>query len=113
MIHEYFKRREFACHCGCGFDAVDAELLNVLIDIRIKFGVVLITSGCRCKAHNYKIGGADTSQHCLAKAADIVVPAVPQIQVYQYLNDKYPDKYGIGSYSRWTHIDVRRERARW
>ena len=27
--------------------------------------------------------------------------------------DKYPDKYGIGMYSSFTHIDTRRTKARW
>jgi len=29
----YFKRGEFVCSCGCGFDTVDVDLLPVLIDL--------------------------------------------------------------------------------
>ncbi|MGB5631800.1 MAG: D-Ala-D-Ala carboxypeptidase family metallohydrolase, partial [Waterburya sp.] len=59
------SRVEFKCQCGCGFDTVDFSLVTALQttvyhfqkkydqDVRIK-----ITSGCRCPAHNKKVGGA-------------------------------------------------------
>lgn len=111
----YFSRKEFACSCGCGFAACDAELLDVLSDARNYFlsKPVTINSGCRCEAHNKKEGGAPGSKHVKGIAADFVIAGVHADIVYNYLDEKYPDKYGIGRYDGRTHIDVRPEKARW
>ena len=115
-ISTNFSRYEFACSCGCGFEAVDVELLEVLEDLRAHFNVaVTINSGCRCDNHNKSIGGAKNSMHTKGIAADVVVSGADAQTVYNYLDTKYPDKYGIGLYSNpdRVHIDVRRSKARW
>ncbi|MFC1885239.1 D-Ala-D-Ala carboxypeptidase family metallohydrolase [Thermodesulfobacteriota bacterium] len=114
MLSKHFKREEFACHDACGFDTVDSELLAVLEDVRAFFDApVIVTSGCRCRVQNEKIHGSKNSQHVFGKAADIKVMAVPSSDVAHYLERKYPDRYGIGRYKTWTHIDVRSGPARW
>ena len=111
---KFFKRSEFACHCGCGFDTVDAELLEVLNNLRAYFNApVKITSASRCRKHNDAIGGRSSSQHLLSKAADIVVLGVEHKDVSEYLSYISGNKYGIGSYDNFTHIDVRSTKARW
>jgi len=113
-LNKYFKRSEFACHCGCGFSAVDVELLTVLTEIREELNTpVVIISGCRCESHNEAVGGAKHSKHVKAIAADIKIPKHDPIDIYNYLNRKYPDKYGVGLYTSWVHIDVRPKIARW
>jgi uncharacterized protein YcbK (DUF882 family) len=113
-ISKNFNRSEFACKCGCGFDAVDKELVCVLELVRKNFNApVIINSACRCLEHNRSVGSKDTSQHVKAKAADIVVKGVKPQFVYDYLNDIFSDKYGIGNYKTFTHIDVRDKKARW
>ena len=110
----FFEREEFACKCGCGFDAVDEELLGVLEDLRLKFDKpVIINSGCRCYEHNKKEGGSQGSQHLFAKAVDIRVVGVDADEVADHLLYAYPDTYGIGRYDGRTHIDVRENKARW
>lgn len=110
----YFQREEFECPCGCGFDTVDYELVRVLDDIRAYFNKpVTINSGCRCTSRNHSVGGSTKSQHLYGKAADIAIKDIEAEIVYDYLNAKYPDTYGIGRYSTWTHIDVRYEKGRW
>jgi len=114
MISLYFKREEFACKCECGKDTVDAELLEVLTEVRKRFRVpVTITSAHRCPTYNKKVKGGAKSQHLLGKAADIVVRNMAPKEVYKFLNDTYPDQYGMGSYTDFTHIDVRSRKARW
>ena len=114
MISKHFKRVEFTCRCGCGFDTVDAELITVLEDLREWSGnYILVTSGCRCIAHNESVGGSELSQHVQARAADVMVCGKTSKEVHDYLCERYPDKYGIGSYETFTHIDTRTERARW
>lgn len=109
-----FTREEFACKCGCGFDAVDTDLLEVLIDLRNHFNSpVYINSGCRCLMHNRIIGGEDTSQHVRGKAADVRVRRFTPEQVYDYLTSKYPSRFGIGLYGLFVHVDSRSVKARW
>jgi len=112
-ISRHFHRDEFECSCGCGFDVVDKKLNDILEDVRQTFGAVSINSACRCKSHNESVGGSKKSQHLLGKAADIVVDKTTPKRVYQYLDTKYPDAFGIGSYDTFTHIDVRNFKARW
>lgn len=110
----HFKRKEFACQCGCGFDTVDAQLLEVLSRIRDAFGPVIITSGCRCANHNAKVGGSKSSQHLYGRAADIKVPNSNPDAVYAYVDALYPDRLGLGKYKSWVHVDTRTNGpARW
>ncbi|EJV6228549.1 DUF882 domain-containing protein [Salmonella enterica] len=114
MISKYFKRKEFACKCGCGQDTVDAELLAILEDVREHFGKpVIINSANRCPAHNKRVGGASKSVHLTGKAADIVVKGVAPDIVHAYLTAKYSGKYGIGKYKTFTHVDSRSKESRW
>ena len=109
-----FRRIEFACRCGCGFDTVDAELLYVLKMAREYFGrPVEITSGNRCQRHNAVVGGSPNSMHLESKAADIKIAGVTPDATAAYFIEQYPEKYGIGKYNSWVHIDVRPEQARW
>lgn len=114
-VSKNFKRSEFKCKCGnCTFEAVDVELLEVLEDLRAwADGPITITSGNRCADHNSAVGGAPGSKHVSGIAADIKVADISTEEVYRYLDSKYPNKYGIGLYDNWVHIDVRSEKARW
>jgi uncharacterized protein YcbK (DUF882 family) len=114
-LRKNFYRFEFACSCGCGKDTVDAELLDVLVDLRANFNSpITINSGYRCKNYNKKIRGAKQSQHLYGRAADIVVKNVSPIKVYSYLEKEYPSKYGLGIYDTFVHIDTRSgKKARW
>lgn len=115
-MSQHFKRYEFECKCGCGFAAQDEELMRVLEDLRVQFGNVpiMVTSGCRCEAHNKKVGGSKGSYHVKGMAADIRVQGATPHAVGEYLRNKYPEKYGIGTYPSWVHIDMRGEPgARW
>lgn len=123
-VSQNFSRYEFACQCGCGFDTVDAELVNFILEptrehlvkkypernIKIK-----VTSGCRCEERNKKEGGSDTSQHKEGKAADFYVydantgERIPEEEVFQFLLTlaKAKNKYGIGRYKGRNHADAR------
>lgn len=113
-ISKDFDRSEFACKCSCGFDTVDVELIAVLQDLRDVFGAIIVNSGCRCPTHNINVGGSQFSQHLYGKAADIrtVYHGLNQDKVADYLEAKYPNKYGIGRYIGRTHIDVRPDKYR-
>ncbi|WP_269519465.1 D-Ala-D-Ala carboxypeptidase family metallohydrolase [Alteromonas sp. BMJM2] len=107
-IAKHFLRSEFACKCGCGFDTVDVELLDILKWLRDYFGEpITITSGCRCVAHNAAEGGADQSFHLFGKAADIKVRNVSAREVYEALVENYTYQFGFIEYSSWVHVDSR------
>ena len=112
-ISEHFTRDEFACKCGCGFDTVDTELINILEQVRKHFGKpVIISSACRCPAHNGSVNGAAKSQHLYGRAADIVVMYEYPAEVANYLETL--NAPGIGRYDTFTHVDSRSSRnARW
>lgn len=122
-VSKYFDRDEFSCKCGCGFATVDIELLSVLDDLREHFRKpVSLNSACRCYRHNEKVqkandknyvAGSSKSKHMNGIAADVVVSGVSPDNVAKYLEGKYPNKYGIGKYKTFTHIDVRSLKARW
>jgi uncharacterized protein YcbK (DUF882 family) len=132
-LSTHFSSTEFACKCAargfagegyCGGKShVDQALITVLEDVISAFSVATsrpvckITSGYRCELYNKQVGGAPRSQHCQGIAADIQLyhgqaQIAPEV-VSEYLDRKYPDTYGIGTYRRWTHIDVRGNKARW
>ena len=114
MFDQGFVRDEFLCPCGCGFNTVDVETLFVLEELKRWFRKkVTITSGCRCHAYNVYVGGVLNSYHVRGRAVDIVVEGIDPQKVYDYLHKMYPEKYGIGNYSTFTHLDTRSERSRW
>jgi len=112
-ISPHFSRSEFACQCGCGWDTVDHELIEILEDVRFHFNApVIITSGCRCEAHNSSVGGAKDSYHINGRAADFKVKDVHPDDVYEYLDFRW-DNIGLGLYKTWVHVDSRGTKARW
>jgi uncharacterized protein YcbK (DUF882 family) len=116
-LSPHFTRREFSCHCGCGFDDVDPRLIDGLETLRSALGArpVIVNSGCRCKAHNAaQPKSSANSQHILGKAADIVVRGVsPEIVASVAKNIAVFAEGGIGIYDTFTHVDVRKGRGRW
>ena len=68
----YFKREEFACKCGCGFDDLSPVLWETLDRARqIADRPIVINSGCRCRGHNDAVGGSRNSSHLTGLAVDI------------------------------------------
>ena len=112
-LSDNFSRREFACKCGCGFDVVDAMLLQYLQSIRDYFKTsVKINSACRCQELNIAVGGMPNSQHKRGRAADIVVEGVEPKTVANYA--ELLNCGGVGLYDTFVHIDSRtKSGARW
>lgn len=109
-----FALGELASKDGADEVLVDDGLPVLLQQIRDHFKVpVTINSGYRSPAHNAAVGGVKNSQHTLGTAADIVVRGVSPLEVAQYAEHLMPDRGGIGVYLGFTHVDVRRPRARW
>lgn len=114
-ISTNFRVREFKCNDGSDPVFVGDELLEVLQDLRNVSGdEVYITSAYRTITYNARVGGAKQSQHLYGIAADIKSKVWTAKQVFEYLDSKYFDKYGIGYYKGgYVHIDTRKEKVRW
>ena len=90
------------------------DLLAILEKIREHFGVpVTINSGVRCVTHNKNVGGATSSQHLYGTAADIRVKGISPSKVAEYAETLLPNTGGIGIYSTFVHVDVRKTKSRW
>lgn len=66
-----FKKNEFDCpDCGWYGSGIASSLLDVLQDLRDKYGSLVVTSGYRCAKYNKRVGGVSNSWHLKGQAAD-------------------------------------------
>lgn len=117
------SRSELECSCGCGLASMDWETIEAVQECCDHFAhqrgidkvVLSINSAARCYAYNRSpaVGSNDNSQHPRCCAMDIRIATIEPYDVWEYLSDKYPDKYGLGYYPSFTHIDTRSTKARW
>ena len=113
-INAYFKREEFACKCGCGFNTVDVEILRIATRLRTYFNKpLIITSGCRCPHHNTFVHGVPGSLHTKAKAIDFFIKDTPIVVIANKLEEWYPDTLAIGMYTKHIHLGITEVRRRW
>ncbi len=95
---------------ACDFFAKRNNVKRVVLDI---------TSSARCYEYN-RIpsskggpGSNDNSQHPRANAIDHRIVGVQIVDLADYYRATYPNKYGIGQYNTFVHIDTRETKARW
>ena len=99
------------------------RLARQLQPLRDVVGRIVITSSYRTLAHNTEIGGATSSQHLTAKAADFTVPGMSNKKVYCTILALIPkdmERGGLGWYGEKTanrvphlHYDVGGFNRRW
>lgn len=121
-ITENFNLDEFHCKDGT---TVPEELIGNVIELAGNLQVlrdhikspIFINSGYRSPAYNAKVGGVKSSQHLLAKAADITTKNHTPKQLYDIIEfliiDGKMKEGGLGLYPGFVHYDVRGEKARW
>lgn len=105
--------KRLTCPCCPEQDVLPAVYI-VLEMIRNHFGrPVKINSGYRCINHNKQVGGVPDSKHTQGLAVDVVVVGIPSKMVYEFLDNHFPNSFGLGLYNTFTHVDVRSKKARW
>lgn len=116
---------DVTCNCGCGFSEVSPAILDVVQDAREHFGKPAHINSrnhcaCRCDVHNANVGGIETSMHLpegianLCRAVDFEIEGVSSKELYNYLDNKYPNSLGLGLYNTFVHADDRMTKAyRW
>lgn len=109
-----FTVKEFACKDGTDPIFIAKELPMVLQYIRMRVGkAVVVNSAFRTADYNRSVGGVSESQHCYGTAADIFVSGYTPQQIANIAREIMPDWGGIGVYDKFTHVDVRSEKADW
>ncbi len=116
------SRHEVACKCNkCSFQTIDFEVVQIVQEACTHFEKVLgvdkvflgINSAARCAIHNKKVGGKPRSQHKFGTAMDIRIHGITPAVLYDYFQNKYPDRLGLGLYGSFVHVDTRKGKARW
>lgn len=108
-----FSVSEFASKDGSRAVIINPVLPEYLQKARDHFGKpLIITSGYRTTSHNIKVGGVGNSQHVFGNAADVYIPGVPVLELYNYLCDIAGNSCGIGIYDTFVHFDVRTIKSR-
>jgi len=117
-ISKYFTHDEIKCSCGCGFDSVKQDTLDVADAIRIHEGKpVKCSSGCRCPDHNHSVGGAPRSRHLprvIGRVKTIYLFGCDGMDLHldnpiataDWLDDNYPSVSYI-VYDDFLHVDTR------
>ncbi len=115
-ISAHFQVKEFhSKNDRADLVKVDERLIELLENIREYTGKpVIINSGYRSAAYNATIkNAAKNSQHVQGKAADIRITGVTPAKVAEIAECYLGSSGGIGIYSTFTHVDVRKSCARW
>lgn len=115
-VSVHFKVKEFhSKNDRADLVLIDEQLVELLENIRKYTGKpVIINSGYRSAAYNATIkNAARNSQHVQGKAADIRIVGVTPAKVAQIAECFLGSSGGIGIYSTFTHVDVRKGCARW
>lgn len=117
-----FSREEFDCRDGT---KVPPELMSNVQELASNLQIlrdylgepIHINSGYRAPAYNKKIGGAKSSQHLKATAADITVKSKTPKQLKAIVEKLIKEGKlwfgGVGLYPGFLHVDTRSKPARW
>ena len=114
-LSKHFGDNEFQCPCCKKIcpDGMSPRLVLCLERLRALVGrSIYITSGYRCAVHNKAVGGVPTSLHILGMAADITVPFLDNIKLFELA-----EKCGFGGLGLYVgrgfvHVDTGKV-ARW
>lgn len=106
-VADNFTVAEFASKDGSRAVFINPALPEYLQQARNHFGKpMIITSGYRTTSHNAKVGGVSNSHHVFGNAADVYIPGVSILDLYNYLCEIAGDSCEIGIYNSFVHFAV-------
>lgn len=116
---EHFKLSEFACKCGCSYNIIDQIVVDYCEAIRQQLKApIMVTSGCRCKYWNNKVGGVSNSYHIHGFAADLSCSEGAD-KIFEIVKKLYEARrlpaLGYCRYYQgrnFVHVDIGRQRSR-
>ena len=80
---------------------------DILEPLREKLGPILISSGFRSLPVNRFVGGVDNSTHTKGCAADIHVPGMRAIDLFEHIRQSgLPYSAVILEFSSWVHVAI-------
>lgn len=112
MLSPHFSLDECKCRCGCGLCNVTPQLLDLAEKVRsILQTPMIVTSVCRCREHNAKVGGSPRSKHLSGLAMDFYCKRLSPQAVYDAVvraweNGELSELGGVGVYDWGIHIDT-------
>ena len=112
MLSPHFAKDECSCRCGCGLCNATPRLLMMAEKIRdLLRQPMIVTSVCRCREHNAKVGGSPQSKHLLGRAMDFHCERLSPLAVYNaiakaWYDGRLPELGGVGVYDWGVHIDI-------
>lgn len=87
--------------------------VNVLEPVRLKMGVIHVSSGYRCKKLNDAVGSNDRSQHPKGFAADIQGKESSNEAIFNYIvNNLDFDQVINENNFQWVHVSYRKGKNR-
>ena len=112
-VAKNFTVAEFASKDGSRVVIINPMLPEYLQKARDHFGnPLIITSGYRTTAHNIKVGGVSNSNHIFGNAADVRIPGIPVLDLYNYFCKIAGDSCEIGIYNEFVHFAVQPKKSR-
>jgi len=109
MRWKYFKREEFACHCGCGQNLMKDEVIDKLDILRdfVQFPL-RVNSGYRCPAYNCKVATTGPNgPHTTGQSVDLDVNRKQAFKVMEQAIKLGFTGFGFKQKgtSRYLHLD--------
>lgn len=112
-VAKNFTVSEFASKDGSRVVIINMALPRYLQKARDHFGKpMIITSGYRTTVHNMRVGGVSNSNHVFGNAADVHIPGVSALDLYNYLCEIAGDSCEIGIYNNFVHFAVQTKKSR-
>ena len=112
-VAKNFAVAEFASKDGSRVVIINPMLPEYLQKARDHFdNPLIITSGYRTTAHNSKVGGVSDSNHVFGNAADVYIPGVSVLDLYNYFCEIAGNSCEIGIYNNFVHFAVQPKKSR-
>lgn len=109
---DYFSHDEMKCKCGCEQAPMSPKFMEMLDELRTRFGrPLIVSSGYRCPAHPIEIKKSKAGAHASAKAVDLAVERADAHEVMRIAFSMGFKRIGVqqkGS-GRFIHLDIAEE----